>query len=170
MKNCSDVCRLARRVTAETTVRIGLFPFRSWSRRRIAFSPLLALAQLVSLYRIGHRWLPQSVKRISWLSFEALRPMGKGCGSPLSAPESEVTKTNREHRPKRRSLGTGWRRGSTRLDAVWLTGERSYDTCVIVDGEVRYQGPNESDAGQTFQTHEDPGGATSQSSGPLRRN
>jgi hypothetical protein len=39
------------------------------------------------------------------------------------------------------------------LDGVWLNGEPSYDTYVIVDGEVRYHSPDESVAGPTFHTH-----------------
>jgi hypothetical protein len=44
------------------------------------------------------------------------------------------------------------------LDGVWLNGVRSYDTSVIVDGELRYHSPDESVAGPTFQTHEAAGG------------
>ena len=44
------------------------------------------------------------------------------------------------------------------LDGVWLNGIRSYDTHVVVDEEVRYHSPAESDAGQTFEQHEMAGG------------
>jgi hypothetical protein len=44
------------------------------------------------------------------------------------------------------------------LDGVWLNGERSYDTYVIVDGEVRYHSAAESASGQTFELHETSGG------------
>lgn len=44
------------------------------------------------------------------------------------------------------------------LDGVWLNGERSYDTYVLVDGEVRFHSPAESVAGQTFEQHEAAGG------------
>jgi len=44
------------------------------------------------------------------------------------------------------------------LDGVWLNGARSYDTYVIVDGQVRYHSPDESVADPTFQTHEAAGG------------
>jgi hypothetical protein len=43
-------------------------------------------------------------------------------------------------------------------DGVWLNGERSYDTYVIIDGDVRYHSPIESAAGQTFELHEAAGG------------
>jgi hypothetical protein len=46
----------------------------------------------------------------------------------------------------------------TLLDGVWLNGERSYDTYVIVDDEVRYHSPNETAAGPTFDHHEASGG------------
>ncbi len=48
--------------------------------------------------------------------------------------------------------------GDIVFDGVWLNGERSYDTYVIVDGEVRYHSPVESAAGQTFELHEAAGG------------
>lgn len=44
------------------------------------------------------------------------------------------------------------------LDGVWLNGERSYDTYIIVDGEVRFHSPVEMVAGPTFETHEAAGG------------
>ena len=43
-------------------------------------------------------------------------------------------------------------------DGVWLNGERSYDTYVIVDDEVRYHSPVDSVAGETFDQHEGAGG------------
>jgi hypothetical protein len=46
----------------------------------------------------------------------------------------------------------------TLLDGVWLNGVPSYDTYVIVDGEVQYHSPVESVAGQTFELHEAAGG------------
>ena len=48
--------------------------------------------------------------------------------------------------------------GAIMLDGVWLNGERSYDTYVIVDGNVRYHSPVQSVAGQTFELHEAAGG------------
>ena len=48
--------------------------------------------------------------------------------------------------------------GASFFDGVWLNGERSYDTYVIVDGEVRYHSPVESVTGQTFELHEAAGG------------
>lgn len=44
------------------------------------------------------------------------------------------------------------------LDGVWLNGERSYDTYVMVDGEVRYHSPVESVAQQTCDLYEADGG------------
>jgi hypothetical protein len=44
------------------------------------------------------------------------------------------------------------------LDGVWLNGERSYDTYIIVDGETRYHSPAESKAASTFEQHEAAGG------------
>ncbi len=44
------------------------------------------------------------------------------------------------------------------LDGVWLNGKRSYDTYVIVDGEVRYHSPVEWVAAPTFGQHEAAGG------------
>ena len=44
--------------------------------------------------------------------------------------------------------------GAITFDGVWLNGERSYDTYVIVDGDVQYHSPDESVAGQTFELHE----------------
>jgi hypothetical protein len=43
-------------------------------------------------------------------------------------------------------------------DGVWLNGERSYDTFVILDGVVTYHSPVESAAGQTFEFHDAAGG------------
>ena len=48
--------------------------------------------------------------------------------------------------------------GAIVFDGVWLNGERSYDTYVIVDGDVRYHSSIESAAGQTFELHEAAGG------------
>lgn len=48
--------------------------------------------------------------------------------------------------------------GDTGLDGVWLNDERSYDTFVIVDGEVRYYSPRASIAGQAFELYEAAGG------------
>jgi hypothetical protein len=44
------------------------------------------------------------------------------------------------------------------LDGVWLNGQRSFDTYVIVDGVVRYHSPPEPVAEQTFAQHEAHGG------------
>jgi hypothetical protein len=44
------------------------------------------------------------------------------------------------------------------LDGVWLNGERSYDTYVIVDGEARHHSPVESGAARTFDLPEAGGG------------
>ena len=43
-------------------------------------------------------------------------------------------------------------------DGVWLNGERSYDTHIIVDGDEKFHSPTESAAGQTFELHEAAGG------------
>lgn len=48
--------------------------------------------------------------------------------------------------------------GGIGADGVWLNGERSYDTYVIVDGQVRYHSPLESTAEQIFEGHEAAGG------------
>jgi hypothetical protein len=48
--------------------------------------------------------------------------------------------------------------GAIPFDGVWLNGERSYDTFIIIDGDVKYQSPVESAAGQTFERHEAEGG------------
>jgi hypothetical protein len=44
------------------------------------------------------------------------------------------------------------------FDGVWLNGERSYDTYVMVDGRANYHSPTESSAGQSFEQHEASGG------------
>jgi hypothetical protein len=44
------------------------------------------------------------------------------------------------------------------FDGIWLNGERSYDTYVIIDGEVKYHSVSESAAGDTFELHEAAGG------------
>jgi hypothetical protein len=46
------------------------------------------------------------------------------------------------------------------LDGVWLNGERSYDTYVVIDGEVRYHSPMELVADPTFDQHESAGGGS----------
>jgi hypothetical protein len=48
--------------------------------------------------------------------------------------------------------------GSIPYDGVWLNGERSYDTYVMIDGEARYHSAIESVAGQAFDMHEAAGG------------
>jgi hypothetical protein len=48
--------------------------------------------------------------------------------------------------------------GNIPFDGVWLNGERSYDTYVIIDGDMRYHSPDESAEGQTFELHEAAGG------------
>ena len=44
------------------------------------------------------------------------------------------------------------------FDGVWLNGERSYDTYVMVDGSEKYHSPTDSSAGQSFEQHEAAGG------------
>jgi hypothetical protein len=46
------------------------------------------------------------------------------------------------------------------LNWVWLNGERSYDTYVIVDGEVRFHSPVETVAAPTFESKVLPAPAT----------
>ena len=48
--------------------------------------------------------------------------------------------------------------GAIPYDGVWLNGERSYDTYVMIDGETRYHSAIESVAGQAFEMHEAAGG------------
>jgi hypothetical protein len=48
--------------------------------------------------------------------------------------------------------------GAIVFDGVWLNRERSYDTYIIIDSDVRYHSPIESAAGQTFDLHEAAGG------------
>lgn len=48
--------------------------------------------------------------------------------------------------------------GSVMDDGVWLNGVRSYDTYVVIDGDVRYHSPAESVAGEIFELHEAAGG------------
>ena len=48
-------------------------------------------------------------------------------------------------------------RGTTPVatfDAVWINGERSYDTYVIKDGRVTYHSPVESVGSASFDAHE----------------
>jgi hypothetical protein len=44
------------------------------------------------------------------------------------------------------------------FDGIWLNGERSYDTYIIIDGEVKYHSADESVAGHGFELHEAAGG------------
>jgi hypothetical protein len=48
--------------------------------------------------------------------------------------------------------------GAVASDGVWLNGERSFDTVVLVDGKERFHSPVESAAGQTFDLHDAAGG------------
>jgi hypothetical protein len=48
--------------------------------------------------------------------------------------------------------------GNVPFDGVWLNNVRSYDTYIILDGDVTYHSPDESAAGQTFERHEAAGG------------
>jgi hypothetical protein len=48
--------------------------------------------------------------------------------------------------------------GAIAFDGVWLNGERSYDTSILIDGDVRYHSPVESEPGHTFELHEAAGG------------
>jgi hypothetical protein len=43
-------------------------------------------------------------------------------------------------------------------DGVWLNGERSYDTYIVIDGDEKYHSPIESAAGRVFDLHEAAGG------------
>jgi hypothetical protein len=43
-------------------------------------------------------------------------------------------------------------------DGVWLNGQRSYDTYIMIDRDVRYQTPCESIAEGSFELHEAAGG------------
>ena len=44
------------------------------------------------------------------------------------------------------------------FDGVWLNGERSYDTHVLIDGQPKYHTPVEADADPSFDLHEAAGG------------
>jgi hypothetical protein len=44
------------------------------------------------------------------------------------------------------------------FDGIWLNGERSFDTYVIIDGEVKYHSAMESAAEHAFELHEAAGG------------
>jgi hypothetical protein len=48
--------------------------------------------------------------------------------------------------------------GAIPFDGVWLNGERSYDTHVLVDGVATYNSPVEDLAEQSFEMHEAAGG------------
>ncbi len=48
--------------------------------------------------------------------------------------------------------------GEAVSDGVWLNGERSFGTSVIVDGAVRFHSSAESAAGESFERHEAAGG------------
>lgn len=48
--------------------------------------------------------------------------------------------------------------GDIAFDGVWLNGERSYDTHIIIDGNERYHTPTESEDEQAFERHEAAGG------------
>jgi hypothetical protein len=48
--------------------------------------------------------------------------------------------------------------GDIPLDGIWLNGERSYDTDIIIDGDVRYHSAAESAAEHAFELHEAAGG------------
>jgi len=47
--------------------------------------------------------------------------------------------------------------GAVEFEGVWLNGERSYDTHILIDGDVRCHSPIETEAGQTFELHQDAG-------------
>ena len=76
-----------------------------------------------------------------------------GVGSDL-----EVTKTEPSSIGLNVAVTVRANGGPIVFDGVWLNGEPSYDTYVIIDGEVRYHSPMESAAGQTFELHEAAGG------------
>jgi hypothetical protein len=44
------------------------------------------------------------------------------------------------------------------FDGVWVRGQRSYDTYVIIDGVVRYHAPRQGLADSSFDEHERVGG------------
>jgi hypothetical protein len=48
--------------------------------------------------------------------------------------------------------------GEDVCDGVWLNGERSFDTSVMVDGDVRFHSSAESVAEESFERHEAAGG------------
>jgi hypothetical protein len=49
--------------------------------------------------------------------------------------------------------------GTIPFDGVWLNGVRSFDTYIIVDGDVKYHSPAEStSSGEAFELHEAAGG------------
>ena len=78
---------------------------------------------------------------------------GSGCrltkSEPLTASNAKVTV--RATDPDQPS---GW-------DGVWVDGERSYDTYVIIDGWVTYHAPAQYLAEQVFDQHEERGGGRS---------
>ena len=62
--------------------------------------------------------------------------------------------------PPRERVAVRAKGGTTPWDGVWLDGERSYDTCVIIDGVVTYHPPARSITGidRCFELHEAAGG------------
>jgi hypothetical protein len=72
--------------------------------------------------------------------------------------EFEVTKTEPVSIGLNVAVTVRAAEGSTMFDGVWLNGERSFDTYVMVDGEVRFHSPVESVGVQSFDLHEAAGG------------
>jgi len=75
-----------------------------------------------------------------------------------SGDELEVTKTEPVSIGLNVSVSVRAADGAIPLDGVWLNGERSYDTEILIDDDVRYHSPGEEAAGETYERHEAAGG------------
>ena len=87
-----------------------------------------------------------------------LTPMTKRVWLTTVGTDFEVTKTEPVSIGLNVAVTVRAAQGPITFDGVWLNGEPSYDTYVLVDGAVRYHSPAESVAGQTFEQHEAAGG------------
>jgi hypothetical protein len=84
--------------------------------------------------------------------------MTKSVWLTTTGTELEVTKTDPVSIGLNVEVTVRAGEGALAFDGVWLNGERSYDTAVYIDDEMRYHSPVESAAGQTFEMHEAAGG------------
>lgn len=104
-------------------------------------------------FRVGRGGRPQALRTGITLESMEKRVWLSSSGSDLAVTKTEPVSIGL-------NVSVSVRPGDEAIasDGVWLNGERSYDTTILIDGDVRYHSPLESAQDRTFELHEAAGG------------